>query len=652
MGIDLHIVTQQVVGGLAVGCVYALIALGFTMMLRATELVNFAQGELVMSGAFIGYTLLVATPLPYLAVFILASILTGILGMLVERIALRPIRLRQSPLLNLLIATIGIGICLRLVSQLIWGAAPLRYPVSVGQVGHLVVAGLPMSIQHIWIIALAILSMLALHYFFERTLPGIAWRASAYDSYTAEILGVSFDRVVTMTFGISSMLAGAAGVLIAPLFFVAQELWLQGPRAFAGAALGQFHILGTMIGGPILGLLETFAAGYISSAYKNGIAFGVTIIVLMLVAIPRMPRGGSLVFRYGRQSIAELFELNDKQTAQLRYVTIAALGAVAFVLPLLLDTYEIYLVTLILIYATGALGLQLVIGYAGAIIVGHAAFLGIGAYTSAILTVYFGVPFLLAIVAAAIVAAVFGLLFGPILRLPTHFCAIATLGFGEIMHLVFINWKKVTNGMSGISGIRKPSIGAYVFEEGAPFYFLTIAVLAIIYAALQRLIRSRYGRGLIAARENELASISMGVNVAWYRTLSFCIAAGCAGIAGSLYAHFFSYISPDSFTILQSIAFLTMVVIGGLGSFAGAVIGAFFVLGVPEMLRALAEYRILIFGLLLIAFMVFLPGGLADLVHRLLAAFRRKEGTPELLVSGPETSEILAANPVKDNVNP
>ncbi len=651
MGIDLHIVTQQVVGGLAVGCVYALIALGFTMMLRATELVNFAQGELVMSGAFIGYTLLVVTPLPYLAVFIVASILTGILGMLIERVALRPIRMRQSPLLNLIIATIGIGICLRLVSQLIWGAAPLRYPVSVGQVGHLVVAGLPMSIQHIWIIALAILSMLGLHYFFERTLPGIAWRASAYDSYTAEILGVSFDRVVTMTFGISSMLAGAAGVLIAPLFFVAQDLWLQGPRSFAGAALGQFHILGTMIGGPILGLLETFAAGYISSAYKNGIAFGVTIIVLMLVAIPRMPRGGSLVFRYGRQSIADLFELNDKQAARLRYAMSAALGVLAFLLPLLLDTYEVYLVTLILIYATGALGLQLVIGYAGAIIVGHAAFLGIGAYTSAILTVYLGVPFLPAMIAAAIVAAVFALLFGPILRLPTHFCAIATLGFGEIMHLVFINWKAVTNGMSGISGIRKPSIGSFVFGEGAPFYFLTIAVLVVVFVALQRLIRSRYGRGLVAARENELAAISMGVNVAWYRTLSFCIAAGCAGIAGSLYAHFFSYISPDSFTILQSIAFLTMVVIGGLGSFAGAVIGAFFVLGVPEMLRTLAEYRILIFGLLLVAFMMFLPGGLADLVHRLLSAFRRKEGTPDVSAVSSEQNEILAANPVKNNVS-
>ena len=131
-----------------------------------------------------------------------------------------------------------------------------------------------MSIQHIWIIALAILSMLGLHYFFERTLPGIAWRASAYDSYTAEILGVSFDRVVTMTFGISSMLAGAAGVLIAPLFFVAQDLWLQGPRSFAGAALGQFHILGTMIGGPILGLLETFAAVIFHPLTRTGLLLG------------------------------------------------------------------------------------------------------------------------------------------------------------------------------------------------------------------------------------------------------------------------------------------------------------------------------------------------------------------------------------------
>ena len=639
---DAHIFSQQLVGGLAIGCVYALIALGFTMMLRATELVNFAQGELVMSGAFIGYTLLAVTPLPYFGVFIVASILTGILGMLIERIALRPIRLRQSPLLNLVIATVGIGICLRLVSQLIWGAAPLRYPVSVGQTGQLIVAGLPLSVQHIWIIGLAVLSMIGLHLFFQRTLAGIAWRASAYDAYTAEILGVSFNRVVTMTFGISAMLAGAAGVLIAPMFFVAQELWLLAPKAFGAAALGQFQILGTMIGGPILGLLETVAAGYISSTYKNAIAYGVTIVVLMMIAVPRMPSGGSLAFKYGRQSIGEIFELDPKQVRTLRLTVLASLAAMTALLPFFLDEYEIVVVTLILIYSIAALGLQLVIGYAGAIIVSQGAFLGIGAYTSAFLTVKLGVGFPIAFAAAGLVAGGWGMLFAPMLRLPTHYCAIATLGFGEIMHIVFINWVEVTNGMSGISNIPKPSVGPVVFGEGIPFYFLTVVILAVVFLALKRLIRSRYGRGLIASRENELAAISMGVNIAWYRTLAFGVGAGFAGIAGSLYAHFYSYISPDSFTILQSISLLTIVVIGGLGSFTGAVIGSFFVIGLPETLRVFAEYRILILGVLLSVFMMYLPGGLTDLVPRLLWVFKR----------GQQGRATVTANPDANNANP
>lgn len=637
---DAHILSQQLVGALAIGCVYALIALGFTMMLRATELVNFAQGELVMSGAYIGYTLLVVTPLPYFAVFVIASLLTGILGIFLERIALRPIRLRQSPLLNLIIATIGIGICLKILAQFIWGAAPLRYPVSVGQTGQLVIAGLPLSVQHIWIIGLAILSMFALHLFFQRTLAGIAWRASAYDAYTAEILGVSFNRVVTMTFGISAMLAGAAGVLIAPLFFVAQDLWLLAPKAFGAAALGQFQILGTMIGGPILGLLETVAAGYISSAYKNAIAYGITIIVLMLIAIPRMPKGGSLAFKYGRQSIGEIFELNPKQVRTFHQAVLAGFAILAVVLPFLLDEYAIDVVTLILIYSISALGLQLVIGYAGAIIVSQAAFLGIGAYASAFLNLKLGVSFPIALIAAGLVAASCGLLFGPILRLPTHYCAIATLGFGEIMHIVFVNWVDVTNGMSGIGGIPKPTIGSVVFGEGIPFYFLTIVLLAVVFLALHRLMRSRYGRGLIAARENELAAISMGVNIAWYRALALGVGAGCAGVAGSLYAHFYSYISPDSFTILQSIAMLTVVVIGGLGSFAGAVVGALFVFGLPEMLRAFAEYRVLIFGMLLVVFMMYLPGGLTDLIPRLLSVFRRRQ------------LDSAAASPEANNANP
>jgi branched-chain amino acid transport system permease protein len=618
----MDILVQQVTGGLAIGCVYALIALGFTMMLRATELVNFAQGEFVMTGAYLGYTLLLVTPLPYLAVFVLASVGTGILGMLVERVALRPIRLKQSAVLNLIIATVGIGICLRLLAQLIWGAAPVRYARGIGQGEELLAAGLPVSVQHLWIIGLAAAAMLALHLFFQRTLPGIAWRAAAYDSATAEILGIGFSRVVTLTFGISATLAGAAGVLIAPLFFVAQDLWLLGPRAFAGAAIGQFTILGTMIGGPILGLLETLGAGYVSSAYKNAFAYAITILILMGIAVPRMPPGMSLTPRYGRIPLAEIMEW-DPDRARRWWRGLLLCGFVAAgLLPAFVDEYTVHVLTLILIYAIAALGLQLVIGFGGSIVVGHAAFLGIGAYASAILSLKLGLPFPLAFAGAALVSAAVAFAFAPILRLPGHYCAIATLGFGEISYLVFVNWERVTHGMVGMGDIPRPSLGPITIRDDYDFYYLAASILVLVFIGLRRILAARFGHGLVAARENELAATAMGVNVPRQRAIAFAIGAACAGMAGSLYAHFVSYISPESFTILQSIGFLTMIVLGGLGSLVGSVIGSFIVTGVPELLRGIAEYRILVYGLLLIVFMMFLPGGLADLAPRIVARVR------------------------------
>jgi branched-chain amino acid transport system permease protein len=619
-----EILLQQVIGGLALGFIYALIALGFTMMLKATELVNFAQGELVMAGAYIGYTLLSVTPLPFVAVFVIAAALTGALGALVEIFTLRIIRHRRSPLLNLIIATVGIGICLRMIAQMIWGAAPLRYPDGMAGSGNLIIAGLPFSTLHLVIIVLAAVAMLGLHLFFQRTLIGTAWRAAAADSETAELMGIGFDKIVTMTFGLSSALAGGAGVLIAPLFLIGQDLWLQGPKAFAAAALGQFQIIGTMIGGPVLGVMEAIGAGYVSSAYKNAIAYGVTIVVLMLIAIPRMPTGGGAPPRHARITMlgALGISLGSQQTARIAGAVALSLGML--LLPFAFDDYTANVLTLALIYAVAALGLQLVIGFGGAIIVGFAAFVGIGAYASAIAATKFLLPFPVPLFIGAVLAGLTGLIFGPMLRLPAHYCAIATLGFGEICHLIFVNWSSVTNGMSGISGIPKPRIAGYEIATDHQFYFLALTVLAVVYVALRRLVSSRYGRALISARENELAALSMGVDVRGCRTLAFSIAAGCAGISGSLFAYFFSYVSPDSFTLLQSIAFLTMVVIGGLASFGGAFAGAAMVVCLPEFTRVVAEFRILLYGGLITLFMMFLPGGLADLAPRLVARICRR----------------------------
>jgi branched-chain amino acid transport system permease protein len=626
---NFEIFLQQITGGLAVGCIYALIALGFSMMLRATDLVNFAQGELVMAGGYFGYTLLTYTSLPYVVVFIVASVLTGLLAVIIERLALRPIRERQSPVLNLIIATVGIGICLRLLAQVVWGAEPIRYPSRVGG-GTLLVAGLPVSSLHLWIILLAAVAMFALHLFLQRSLSGVAWRAAAYDHATAEILGIGFSRVVSLTFGISGALAGAAGVLIAPLFFVSLDLWLLGPRTFAAAAIGQFSILGTMIGGPVLGLIETLAAGYLSSAYKNGIAYAVMILVLMVIAIPRVPAGGSVGQIYARIPLTEVLAWSAERMKRWRRMTLVLGGVLVLLLPLVLDEYGVHVLVLILIYMIAALGLQLVIGYGGSIIIGHAAFVGAGAYVSALLSLKLGVPFPIALPGAAVFAGLLGLLFAPILRLPGHYCAIATLGFGEIMNLIMVNWKSVTNGYSGLSNIPQPRFGLFVVQSAYGFYYLALVLLILVYGALRRLVDSRFGRGLIAARENELAATAMGISVPWFRAQAFAIGAACAGITGSLYAHFNSFVSPDGFRIVDSIGFLVMVVVGGLGSLPGAIIGAVVVVGVPEVLRSLAQYRMLVYGALLVLFMMYLPGGLTDLVPRFIAVFFKKGSAPHL----------------------
>ncbi|MCC7106605.1 MAG: ABC transporter permease [Chloroflexi bacterium] len=610
--------TQQIIGGLTLGLIYALIALGFTITLRASDLVSFAQGELVMTGAFVGYTLLQSTPLPYVAVFLLTSLIVGLLGAVVELGCLRRIRLARAPLLNLLIATIGVGIVLRVVALLIWGANPLRYP-SVFPSEPLALGPVRVSPLNIWIIVLGLASMLALQFFFQRTLTGTAWRAASLDPSTAELMGVDFNRTVTLTFGISSALAGAAGVLIAPLFFVSTDLFLIGPRAFAAAAIGAWHLVGTMFGGAVLGLTETLAAGLVSSGLKNAIAYFLMIVILMVVAVPKIPAGA--VAREGREQIPlrNLLPFEPSRLLRWRLPALAATLGLALLVPLLLpQVYLLHILTVTLIYAIGALGLQLIVGYTGALVFGYAAFFGIGAYASALLSLRLGVPPLLAMPLAGLVTAAVGGVLGIMLRLPGHYLAIASLGLGEIISLVMINWTPVTNGAIGLTGIPHPSLGPVVFDDVFHYYYLALFGLLLALGVLRRVIDSRFGRALVAVRENALAASATGIGVTAAKIQAFMIGTAFAGCAGGLFAHYITYISPDSFTLSESINWVTMVVLGGLGSLSGAVAGAFLVSLAPEVMRGLDVFRVLIYGLLLVVFMMYLPGGLADVVRQIL----------------------------------
>ncbi len=613
---DLVTIPQLAFSGLTIGCVYSLVGLGFALTLRATELINFAQGEMVMLGAFIGLTLLNSFHLPYIAVFVLSVVLTGLFGVFMERFILRRILDNKSPLLNLLIATLGISIALQALAIILWGREPVPYP-DIFSEQPVILMGIRLQHLNLWILFLGLASMAALQFFFQKTMTGISWRAASLDPSTAALYGVNRRRNVSLTFALSAALGGGAGVLIAPLFFASFGLGHSVlVKSFAAAAMGGFGIVGTMFGGLALGVIETLAAGLISSAYKNVIMYLILLGILMFFFRPKVPAGRSIT--EGSKLVAgQAVNLLSAASPSWFKLGLCVAGAAVWLLvPLVFDVYTMRILNLALIFAVAALGLQLIVGYTGQFSFGHAAFFGIGAYASALLTIHFNLPFYLTMPLAAVAAGLAGWMVAPLLRLSGHFLAIGTLATGEIIFLLMINWKWLTKGAYGLYGIPFPKLGAFELASDGAYYFLVTVVLGLVYFLLTRLTASRFGRGLIAVRENELAALVTGIKANSQKIKAFVIGTACAGLAGALYAHYVSYINPESFKFHVSVEMVTMVVIGGLGSMPGAVIGALVVVLLPEYLRALADYRLVVYGGLLIVFMMFLPGGLADLARR------------------------------------
>ncbi|MDI3481715.1 MAG: branched-chain amino acid transport system permease protein [Tepidanaerobacteraceae bacterium] len=265
--------------------------------------------------------------------------------------------------------------------------------------------------------------------------------------------------------------------------------------------------------------------------------------------------------------------------------------------------YYLQVLTVLGINIILAVSLNLISGYTGQLSLGHATFMGIGAYTATLLTLKLHVPFLLSLIFGAAVAALFGFIIGvPTLRLKGDYLAIATLGFGEIMKNILLNMK-ITGGPMGLRGIPKVT----------NIYIVAVAVVIVIFS-LNRIMISRVGKSFIAIREDELAAEAMGINTTNYKILAFVIGAFYAGIAGGLYAFLFRYINPNNFGFMKSIEILCMVVLGGMGNTAGAILGAALLTVLPEFLRSvspvISQYRMVFYGLLLVIMMIVRPQGL------------------------------------------
>lgn len=282
-------------------------------------------------------------------------------------------------------------------------------------------------------------------------------------------------------------------------------------------------------------------------------------------------------------------------------------------LPLLLQNqYILRIIILIGIYIILTSSLNLIVGYTGIYGIGHVAFYGIGAYTSAIIVMKTGVPVWAGIVFAALVAGVCGQLIGRLtLRLKEKlFVALVSLGFSIIVMLIFLNWMRLTNGPLGISGIPAPVFNRRPFKTLTPYYYYIFFLDCIIIFLLSRLVNSRFGRALKAIREDELAAAANGINTSYYKIAAFTIAAAMAGIAGGFFSHYIRFISPDSFWFMESFVMLAMLVFGGRGNLFGPIAGVVTLISLTEMFRIFDNYRMIIYGTLLIFTMLFRKEGL------------------------------------------
>ena len=306
------------------------------------------------------------------------------------------------------------------------------------------------------------------------------------------------------------------------------------------------------------------------------------------------------------------------------------------ILPLVADAYVLYVANLIGFAIVGAVGLNILTGFTGQISLGHAAFVGVGGYTAAILMTKLNFSFWLALPCAGFVAAGAGLVIGiPSLRVKGLYLCMATLAAQFIFEFIFIHWESMTRGIRGIN-VPAPALGNFALDTEKRFYYLTlvVVVLAVVYAS--NLVRSRVGRAFVAIRDRDLAAEIMGISLFRYKLTAFAISSFYAGIAGALWVSFMRIVTPEHFPFHLSIQYLAMVIVGGMGSVLGSIFGAIFMVLTPEVLNVLSAalskmvpaigqlfipMKEVVFGAFIVLFLIFEPRGLAEIWRRIKAFF-------------------------------
>ena len=321
-----------------------------------------------------------------------------------------------------------------------------------------------------------------------------------------------------------------------------------------------------------------------------------------------------------------------KKFVLVKRICVVLAVAFAFVLPFLgMRSYYLHIAVLSLINALLALGMNLPAGYAGQLSLAQAAFFGIGSYTSALCMLNLKMSFWLAATAGILLSMLVAIGFGlPTLRLKGPYFVISTLGFGEIIRLLFLNWESITRGPNGLSGIPSPDainlgFATLTFDTKTGCYYLILVILLLVLLVYRNLIHSRIGRAFRAIHSDQVAAEVMGINLTFYKVFAFACGAGLSALAGALYAGYVHFISPDTFTIGEASNIMIMMVLGGMGTIAGPIIGAIAITYLLETMRVFADYRMIIYGLMMFLMIVYMPGGLVGVYSHLVGRFKQRQ---------------------------
>lgn len=624
------------VAGLITGSVYALLALGYSLVFGVSGALNLAQGAFIAVGALVMYTFLNAAHMPIVAAFLAAMAVMLAIVAVIEWVIIRP-AITQISHANLLMMLGGVLTAAEGAAFLIWGTNPYNFNPFSGY-SSITVGGVSIPPQAFWVFGAMLAAVLLIGYVMSKTGVGRAMRATAENRTAARLMGIHVDRMVLFAFLGAAGLGVVAGAVIAPItsmdYSTMATYTNDGLIAVSLGGLGTVY--GSAAGGLLLGVVQSLITGYVSSVFEAVISLA--LLVLVIVLRPQ----GLLARRKGARSDVSVRPSGRIYTPPRLPRSWTRSGAFAVVvvmvfMPHLLGGGDLHAVNITGIFCLTLVGLDLLTGVSGMVSLGQAGFMAVGGYMTAILAVHEGFTtlegLLVGVGGSLIVAAVLGSICS---RVRGMYLAIVTLAFGILAESLG-NSLSVTGGPSGIGGIPPFSVFGFSFNTDDRFFYLIWILVAVALVLVANLVRSSRGRAFFAMHGDDIGARSLGLSTPRAKVAVFMISAVFASIAGSLYASYFSYLSPSMVGSAESLQLITMLVIGGMGTLFGPLLGVALLTYLPVLSQSFANYSPLATGVLLVLFLRYLPGGLygqiLELANRIRSAVNHSGGRPSAVAS-------------------